>query len=97
MTEYRCHWWPDGAQPLLTPGVSVDAESTHHGAALALRQLVELGCDLTAPHAHLDLKASDGTTHTILVEEVVEWLSAPGQAAFVEREGLDVLLRAGAG
>ena len=96
MTDYRCHWWPAGAQPVLTPGVSVDAASTRHGAALALRQLVELGCDLTAPHAHVDLKEPDGSTHTILVEELIDWLGDPAQADFVEREGLDVLLRAGA-
>ena len=81
---------------MLTPSVSLDAESMRHGAAVALRQLVELGCDVTAPHAHVDVKVADGATHTVLVEEVLEWLRAPGQAAFVEREGLDVLLRAGA-
>ena len=82
---------------MLTPSVSVDAESTRHGAALALRQLVELGCDIAAPHAHLDLEGAGGATHTVMVEEVIQWLSAPDQAPFVEREGLEVLLRAGAG
>jgi hypothetical protein len=96
MTEYRCHWWPAGAQAVLTPSVSVDAVSTRHGAALALRQLVQLGCDITAPHAHVDLKEPDGIKHTVLVEELIDWLRAPEQAVFVAREGLAELLRAAA-
>jgi hypothetical protein len=92
-TEYRCHWWPTGAQPVLTPSVTVDARSTREGAALALRQLLQLGCELNAPHAHLDLIGLDGARHTVLVEELIDWLRAPEQATFVAREGLDELLR----
>lgn len=94
MTEYRCHWWPAGAAPVLTPNVRVDAESARHGAAVALRQFLPLGCDITAPHAHVDATEADGSTHMILVEEVLDWLAQPAQAPFVERERLEDVLRA---
>lgn len=82
---------------MLTPSVSIDAPSVRHGAALALRELVKLGCDVTAAHAHVDVQDADGATHTVLAEELIDWLSAPEQAAFVEREGLETLVRADAG
>jgi hypothetical protein len=34
----------------------------------------------------------DGVKHTVLVEEVLDWLSEPTQAAFVRRERLEPLL-----
>ena len=92
MTEYQFHWWVAGGSPTLTPGLRLQAESLRHGAALALRTFAQQGCDIAAPLAHLDLTDADGVRHTLLVDEVVEWLSEPGQAAFVEREGLAVLL-----
>src|SRR5262245_62130565 len=91
MTEYQFHWWAPGGSPTLTPSVRLPAESPRHGAALALRMFVQQGCDCGARLAHLDLTAADGARHTLLVDEVVEWLNEPGQAAFVEREGLAVL------
>ena len=93
MTEYRCHWWPTGAPAVLTPSVDVDAVSLRHGAALALRQLLQLGCDISAPHAHVDVTGPGGTSHTVLVEEVLDWLGSPEQASFVDREGLEALVR----
>jgi hypothetical protein len=78
---------------VLTPSVSVDAVSLRHGAALALRQLLAQGCDISAPHAHVDVTGPDGASHMVLVEEVLDWLGSPEQASFVDREGLDILLR----
>ena len=91
MTEYQFHWRIPGGSAALTPSVTLGAESSRHGAALALRMFVQQGCDISVPLAHLDLTDADGGRHTLLVEEVVEWLGEPGQAAFVEREGLAVL------
>jgi hypothetical protein len=51
------------------------------------------GCDLTAPLAHVDVTESSGVKHTLLVEEIREWLNDPKQTAFVHREGLAVLLQ----
>ena len=92
MTEYHFHGGPSGAQRTITPSVRLDAESKLHGAALALRHFVQLGCDITAPLAHIDMTEPDGVKHMVLVEEVLDWLSDPNQAAFIEREGLAVLL-----
>ena len=50
------------------------------------------GCDIGAPLAHLDLTDTNGLHHTLLVEEIVDWLNQPTQATFVEREGLADLL-----
>jgi hypothetical protein len=61
-----------------------------------LRQLLERGCDLGAPHVHVDVTTPDGLSHAFLVEEVIEWLNRPEQASFVEREGLEALLQAAA-
>jgi hypothetical protein len=74
-----------------TPSVALKAESTLHGAALALRHFVQLGCDITAPLAHVDVTDADGSKHTLLVEEVRDWLSDPKQTAFVQREDLATL------
>jgi hypothetical protein len=93
MTEYQCHWWPSGAQPKLTQGVSLEAQSRRHGAALALRHFIDAGCDISAPAAHIDMTDSDGTKHLVLVDEVVDWLEEPGQAAFVQQEHLATFLR----
>jgi hypothetical protein len=92
MTEYRFHWRPSGATRAVTPTVKLDAESHLHGAALALRQFIELGCDLAAPLAHLDITEPTGVTQTLLVEEVLDWLHESQQAEFIRREGLSVLL-----
>ena len=91
MTDYRFHWWPSSSAT--TPHVAVAAESTRHGAALALHHFATLGCDLSAPGAHVDITDARGETHTLLVEEVIDWLKAPAQAAFIDREGLAPLLR----
>jgi hypothetical protein len=64
-----------------------------HGAALALRHFIEMGCDISVPLAHLDLTESNGAKHMVLVEEVLDWLSDPKQTDFVQREGLAALLR----
>jgi hypothetical protein len=92
MTEYQFHWWPSGTQPTPIPSVRLTAESTLHGAALALRQFMQLGCDIAAPLAHIDVTEPDGARHPLLVEEVLDWLNDPRQSAFVHREGLAVLL-----
>ena len=92
MTDYRFHWWPPS---LAIPHAALEAPSTHHGAALALRQFVALGCDLGAPGAHLDFTDAEGNTHTLLVDEVVAWLKEPQQAGFVERERLASLVSRG--
>jgi hypothetical protein len=88
MTEYRFHWRPSGATRIATPAITLQAESHLHGAALALRQFVELGCDITAPLAHVDMTDSDGARQTLLVEEVLDWLNQPKQVEFIDREGL---------
>jgi hypothetical protein len=92
VTQFQFHWWPSATQRAAIQSVSVKAESPFHGAALALRHFVTLGCDITAPLAHIDLSEADGATHTLLVEEVLDWLHDAKQAAFVAREDLAVLL-----
>ena len=92
MTEYHFHWLPSQPKRSSIPSVRLQAESRLHGAALALRQFAELGCDLTTPLAHLDLTEPDGVVHTLLVEEVIDWLNDPRQADFIHREQLAVLL-----
>lgn len=93
MTEYRFHWWPAGTEAKLTPSVTIEAESPFHGAALALRYFMQHGCDITAPLAHVDLTGPVGVKHTLLVEEVLDWLNDPKQTAFVRNEHLADLLR----
>ena len=92
MTEYLFHWWHSGAAHSVTPSVTLEAQSHLHGAALALRQFVELGCDITAPLAHVDITESNGVQQTLLVEEVLDWLQEAQQGEFIHREGLAVLL-----
>ena len=92
MTKYRFHWLSSGAARAVTPTIEVDAESHFHGAALALRQFMALGCDITAPLAHVDITESSGATQTLLVEEVLDWLQQRQQGKFIHREGLSVLL-----
>ena len=92
MTEYLFHWWPSGTTRTMAPSVKLQAESHLHGAALALRQFMELGCDINAPLAHVDITESNGVKQTLLVEEVVDWLNEPKQVEFIHREGLSVLL-----
>jgi hypothetical protein len=83
---------PSKAQRPPAPSVTLEAESLLHGAALALRHFKEVGCDIAAPLAHVDVTEAGGVKHTILVEEVVSWLSDPKQAAFVHDERLAALL-----
>jgi hypothetical protein len=93
MTEYRFHRWSSGTTPAPIPSVRLQAESHLHGAALALRQFVEQGCDITAPLAHIDVSEPDGVKQTLLVEEVLDWLHDAKQTEFRQREGLAFLLR----
>jgi hypothetical protein len=90
MTQYRLHWWPPADD---VTQLTLDAPSIFHGAALALQRFMDVGCDLAAPGVHIDVTDSQGMNHTIVVEEVLEWLKHPAQAAFVEHEGLAGLLR----
>jgi len=93
MTEYLFHWWRSGAGHSVRPSVTLEAQSHLHGAALALRQFVDLGCDLTVPLAHVDITESNGVKQTLLVEEVLDWLNEPKQTEFLHRESLAGLLR----
>jgi len=92
MTEYLFHWWPSEATRTMTPSIKLQADSHLHGAALALRQFLDRGCDIRSPLAHVDITESNGVKQTLLVEEVVDWLNQPKQAEFIHREGLAVLL-----
>jgi hypothetical protein len=92
MTEYQFHSSPSGTKAALTPSVRLQAESHLHGAALALRHFMQLGCDITAPLAHVDMTEPDGVKQTLLVEEVLDWLNDPKQSDFIHREGLAVLI-----
>jgi hypothetical protein len=94
VTEYQYHWWPSGTTRASgTPSVRLQADSHLHGAALALRHFKQLGCDITAPLAHIDMTEPDGVKQTLLVEEVLEWLNDPQQTNFLQREGLAILLQ----
>ena len=92
MTEYRCHWWLPGERPSATAAVALEAESIRHGAALALRHFIHSGCEIGIPLAHIDVTEGSGVQHTMLVEEILDWLRDPGQAEFVRREGLSELV-----
>jgi hypothetical protein len=96
MTRYQFHWLPTATTRATIPTVTLHAESHLHGAALALRHFMELGCDIGAPLAHVDMTEPDGARQTVLVEEVIEWLNQPHQTDFMQREGLAVLLHKGA-
>jgi hypothetical protein len=91
MTEYLFHWWPSGTTRPMPPIIKLQADSHLHGAALALRQFMELGCDITAPLAHVDITESNGVKQTLLVDEVLDWLHEPQQGDFIRREGLSAL------
>ena len=91
MTEYQFHWWASGTKPAVTPSVRLEAESRLHGAALALRHFKQVGCDISAPLAHVDMTNADGVRKTLVVEEVLDWLNDTKQTDFVHREGLAVL------
>src|SRR5580765_7614701 len=91
MTEYQFHKWPSEGTRATIPRVTLHAESHLHGAALALLHFKQLGCDIGAPLAHVDITETDGTKQTVLVEEVLEWLNSPHQTGFMQREGLAVL------
>ena len=93
MTEYRFHWRPSGSKGRLSPSVTLEAESRFEGASVALRQFVQLGCEISAPLAHIDMTDPDGVKHTLLVEEVLDWLKDSKQATFVQRAHLGALLR----
>ena len=93
MTEYRFHSWPPAKEAKLAPTVALDAQSRLHGAALALRAFVELGCDIGGAGAHLDVSDPDGVKHTLLVEEVLDWLTDREQTAFVASHRLASLLQ----
>jgi hypothetical protein len=92
MSEYKFHWWPSGNKQSQTQSVTLQAESNLHGAALALRHFSQLGCDISSPLAHVDVTDADGVKHTLLVEEVLDWLNDPKQTDFIQREGLAALL-----
>jgi hypothetical protein len=91
MTEYLFHWWPSGTTRAMPPSIKLQADSHLHGAALALRQFMELGGDITAPLAHVDITESNGVKQTLLVDEVLDWLQEPQQGDFIHREGLSEL------
>ena len=93
MTDYRVHWWPPSRT---IPHVAFAAQSAHHGAALALQRFMAMGYDLGAPGAHVDFTDAGGNTHTLLVDEVLDWLKEPQQTGFVEREHLKPLVNSGA-
>ena len=93
MAEYHFHSRPGNAHDAPAPHVTVAAPSHLHGAALALRQFVELGCDISMPLAHVDMTEPDGAKQTLLVEEVLDWLHESPQKDFVDRQGLWALVR----
>ena len=92
MAVYRFHWWRSGPRQTPVPSVILETESRLQGAALALRHFSQLGCEIGAPLAHVDVTDADGVEHTLLVDEVLAWLNEPTQTAFVQREGLAALL-----
>src|SRR4051812_1555772 len=94
MTEYLFHMLPSGTTRTMPASIALQADSHFHGAALALRQFMERGCDITAPLAHIDITESNGVKQTLLVDEVAELLNEPTQVEFVDRENLGVLLQA---
>jgi hypothetical protein len=93
MMDYRFHWWPPSRT---IPHVACAAQSAHHGAALALKRFMAMGNNLRAPGAHVDFTDAGGNTHTLLVDEVLDWLKEPQQTGFVEREYLEPLVNSGA-
>ena len=92
MIEYRFHWRPADGVRVTKPSVTLEAASHLHGAAIALRQFMEQGCDIAAPLAHLDIVDTNSAKQTLLVEEVLAWLHEPQQREFVAGAGLTRLL-----
>ena len=92
MTEYQFHWWPSGERRSRSRIVTLEAESPLHGASLALRHFRQLGCDIAMPLAHVDTRDAAGVKHTLMVEEILEWLSEPQQQDFITRAGLSELV-----
>src|SRR4029450_6575965 len=90
-TEFRLHLWSrvPGDRP---PAASFDAESNLEGAALALRQFMQSGYDITAPGPHRAVEAPGGPSRTMMISEVLEWLHRPDQAELVKKENLEQLL-----
>jgi hypothetical protein len=72
--------------------VRLRAESRFHGASLALQHFMQIGCDIGAPLAHVNITEPDGAKHTLFVEEVLDWLSDAKQTSFVQHESLAMLL-----
>ena len=91
MTEFRLHVWSRGPSDRM-PTATYDAQSNIHGAALALREFARLGYDISLPGAHVDVKETNGRTHTIMISEVLDWLHQPEQVDFVAAEHLAPLL-----
>jgi hypothetical protein len=92
MTEYRFHWRPADGARIAKPSVTLEAASHLHGAAIALRQFMEQGCDIAGPLAHLDIVDANNAKQTLLVEEVLAWLHEPQQREFVAGAGLTRLI-----
>ena len=93
MTQYQFHWLTAARESRLSQSVSLEAKSSRHGAALALRYFKEHGLDILTPLAHIDVTEQSGRKHTLLVDEVLEWLHDPKQTAFVQDEHLAELLQ----
>jgi hypothetical protein len=93
MAEYRLHWMTREKQSRVSEAVTLEADTARHGAALALRHFMQHGCEITTPLAHLDVTEPSGRRHTLLVDEVIEWLHDSQQAQFVENEHLGVLFQ----
>jgi hypothetical protein len=77
------------------PSVCLEAESRLHGAALALREFIQHGCDLATPLAHLDVTAASGAHATLQVRKVLELVAQSGpsglpsvvrDSGFIDRE-----------
>ena len=70
MTEYKFH--SSSAKGAPTPSVRLEADSPLHGAAVALRQFIELGCDIGAPLAHVETLENCGDKSGRTGEPAVE-------------------------
>jgi hypothetical protein len=90
IAEFRLHLW-SRVPGKRVPTATFDAKSSLHGAALALREFTQLGHDITAPGAHIDIEEINGPTHTIMMSEVLEWLRQPEQTEFVKEQNLGYL------
>jgi hypothetical protein len=88
MTEYQFHWLTAARESRRSQTVTLEAQTPRHGAALALLYFKEHGWDILTPLAHVDVTEQSGRKHTLLVDEVLEWLHDPRQTAFVQDEHL---------